>query len=258
MFEATQTTGRLQNTAAFCAMVAACASLPSSVIAHQKNRGATSSPGQASIISRGGRLYDSHWSVVRRQVPRGIHPLYPANAATPKTSSCRCVTCEGWDYAGINGDLKAQSTDGPFTSLSGLVNKDPGEIKKLLRRPSHIDVTAPLLGKEFQAIALFLSKGQHDMAALVQPNGSARGDPLGGKDIYESACQNCHGADGKAPIMGEPGDQSSLGWMARNRPAQTVHKIRTGVPNADMLSLRFLELERIRDLLSYLQRLDRK
>ena len=106
------------------------------------------------------------------------------------------------------------------------------------------------------ALSLFICCGQHDMRSLIGPNGEAKGDPLRGKDVYDGVCNRCHQADGKAPIYGEPGDVSSLGWIARQHPAQATHKIRNGVPSADMVSLRFLEIEQIGDLLAYLQTLD--
>ena len=77
-----------------------------------------------------------------------------------------------------------------------------------------------------------------------------------GKDIYEGTCTRCHQADGKAPLYGEAGNKASLGWIARNRTEQAVHKIRNGVPLADMLSLRFLDRESLAGLLAYLQTLD--
>ena len=57
-------------------------------------------------------------------------------------------------------------------------------------------------------------------------------------------------------LNGEKGDRSSLGWVARNRPEQALHKIMNGVPAAEMLSLRFLSDIQIADLLAYLQSLD--
>jgi mono/diheme cytochrome c family protein len=77
-----------------------------------------------------------------------------------------------------------------------------------------------------------------------------------GKDIFQGTCERCHDADGKAPIYGERGDKSSLGWIVRQRPEQAVHKIRNGVPGADMLSLRFLNMESLSGLLAYLQKHD--
>ena len=105
-------------------------------------------------------------------------------------------------------------------------------------------------------MALFLSAGQHDMTEVISPEGAAKGNSLKGKDIYQGVCISCHGETGREPIYGEPGGQSSLGWLSRNRPEEVVHKIRNGVPNADMLSLRFLDLSKIGDLLADLQTLD--
>ncbi|MFM9616228.1 c-type cytochrome, partial [Streptomyces niveiscabiei] len=79
-----------------------------------------------------------------------------------------------------------------------------------------------------------------------------------GKDIFEGVCNRCHQGNGNAPLYGESGDVSSLGWVSRQSPAQAVHKIRNGVPSAEMLSLRFLDIERVGDLLAYLQTLEVK
>lgn len=167
----------------------------------------------------------------------------------------RCVACHGWDYLGGAGHLDKKAPD--FSSVRAAVGRDPKDIAEFLEGSTeHAMVLAGLPAGELEDLALFLCCGQHDIAALVDEKGNARGDPLLGKDIFENSCARCHQADGKAPLYGEPGDVSSLGWIARERPAQAVHKIRNGVPNADMLSLRFMKLERIGDLLAYLQTLD--
>jgi thiosulfate dehydrogenase len=210
--------------------------------------------GQAATLSYGGRLYDNHWVVLKLLPPSEPNPTYPADPHDAPKTTWRCVSCHGWDYSGSNGHL---GQIGPkFVSIAGAKDRDPDQIARFLRSGSHSVIVAPVPDEALHALSLFICCGQHDIRSLIGPNGEAKGDPLRGKDIYDGVCNRCHQADGKAPIYGEPGDASSLGWVARQRPAQAAHKIRNGVPSADMVSLRFLDIERIGDLLAYLQTLD--
>ncbi len=190
------------------------------------------------------------------QPPSERQPLFPAEVDIAPAATWRCVSCHGWDYRGAEGHLGGVSTSPIFKSLSGVRGLEPEELVARMTAPSHRDMTTPVPGQLLLVLAKFLSIGQHDMGALMDAQGKAIGDPLRGKDIYEGTCARCHQDDGKAPLYGEAGDKSSLGWIARNRPEQAVHKIRNGVPLADMLSLRFLDMESLAGLLAYLQRLD--
>jgi cytochrome c5 len=210
--------------------------------------------GQAATLSYGGRLYDNHWVVLNVLPPLEPNPAYPADPRTAPKSTWRCVSCHGWDYSGSDGLLGEISSK--FVSMAGAKGRDPDQIAKFLRSGSHAVIAAKMPDEALHALSLFICCGQHDIRTLTGPNGEAKGDPLRGKDIYDGICNRCHQADGKAPIYGEPGDVSSLGWIARQHPAQAAHKIRNGVPSADMVSLRFLDIERIGDLLAYLQTLD--
>ena len=98
--------------------------------------------------------------------------------------------------------------------------------------------------------------GQYDRDAFLDASGKASGNLIRGRDIFEGACISCHQLDGRMFLHGERGDRSSLGWIARNRPEQALHKIVNGVPAAEMLSLRFLSEAQIADVLAYLQTLD--
>ncbi len=209
--------------------------------------------GEAATVSYGGRLYDNHWTELKRAPPSKPNALYPGDAGMAK-SAWRCVSCHGWDYSRSKYPLGPDGVDD--VDLSTQKGRDPKQIAHYLRSGSHKPIVEPLSEDALHAMTLFLCCGQHDIRDLIGQDGKAKGDPKRGKDIYENSCNRCHQADGKAPISGEVGDISSLGWIARNRPAQAAHKIRNGVPGADMLALRFLEIERIADLLAYLQTLD--
>jgi mono/diheme cytochrome c family protein len=156
----------------------------------------------------------------------------------------------------LGSDGRLGQIGSKFVGIMGAKGRDPEQIARFLRSGSHMTVVAAMPEEALRALLLFICCGQHDIRFVIGQNGEAKGDPRRGKDIFDGVCNRCHQSDGKAPIYGEPGDVSSLGWVARQHPAQAAHKIRNGVPSADMVSLRFLEIERIGDLLAYLQTLD--
>ena len=212
--------------------------------------------GRKWLLSLGGKLYDNLFLVLDIAPPKGRNPLYPAGAAIAAADTWRCVACHGWDYKGREGHLKKLLNSPRFVSLRGVAGRKKGEIVPLFTTGSHAIYGRLLPPPMQQALAFFLSRGQHDTARLIDEAGHARGERLVGKDIYEGTCISCHQADGKAYIQGEAGDRPALGWVARHRPEQALHKIRNGVPGADMLSLRFLTMEQIAGILAYLQSLD--
>ncbi len=212
--------------------------------------------GKKWLLSLGGKLYDNLFVMLDIPPPKGRNPLYPAGAAIAAADTWRCVACHGWDYKGREGHLKKLLNSPRFTSLRGVAGRPQDEIVPLFTGGSHAIYGRLLPPPMQQALAFFLSRGQHDVARLIDGKGRARGERLVGKDIYEGTCISCHEADGKAYIQGEAGDRPALGWVARHRPEQALHKIRNGVPGADMLSLRFLSMEQIAGILAYLQSLD--
>lgn len=216
----------------------------------------TSQAGHGALISQGGRLYDNHWSALGRPWPNARHKLYPKDAKATPYTTWRCVSCHGWDYKGSNGHLGNLSSS--FVDISGAAGRDPAKILKILTSKAHAEIVSDLPEPELAALAKFIAYGQHDISTILRRNGKAIGDPARGKDIYEGVCSRCHQDDGKASLYGERGDKSSLGWLARNRPEQAIHKIRNGITSADMLSLRFLSLQGIGDLIAYLQSMDKE
>ena len=211
--------------------------------------------GRQSLISLGGKLYDNHWLQSERRPPSQRYPDYPEEIGVSSSETWRCVSCHGWDYSGADGLLGQQASSPLFVSLRNSVGKPVQEITAALKSGRHRKITEVLDLEQIEALSVFISVGQHDVGVAVS-EGQATGSPERGKDIFEGACVSCHQKDGKAYIQGEPGDRPALGWIAINRPAQALHKIRNGVPSTDMLSLRFLPQSRVFDLLTYLQTLD--
>lgn len=240
-----------------CAVYAALALIGwTSIGAAQAEEKTTSHAGEASMLSLGGRLYDNHWAALRRRPPAGPHPLLANKSEIAPPTTWRCVSCHGWDYKGAAGQPGGASKDAAYKSLADVVGRDSQAVTALITSGTHRGITDWMLADQRLALVKFISFGQHEMSDLIDADGKARGNVMRGKDIYDGVCERCHEPDGKAPIYGEQGDKPSLGWIARHRPAQTVHKIRNGVPSADMVSLRFADLQTIADLLAFLQELD--
>ena len=214
--------------------------------------------GRKWLLSLGGKLYDNLWMVLNVPPPKGRNPQYPAGAAIPAPDTWRCVACHGWDYRGREGHLKRLMNSPKFVSLRKTQGMPKKDIIERFTTGTHAFYGRVLPPPMQEALAYFLSRGQHDVTRMMDETGKAKGNPLVGKDIYEGTCISCHQADGKAYIEGEEGDRPALGWVARHRPQQALHKIRNGVPGADMLSLRFLTDEQIAGILAYLQTLDPK
>lgn len=205
--------------------------------------------GPVFLISLGGKLYDDPWAVLDVEPPAGSNPAIRA-APIAERATWRCVTCHGWSYAG------AEVGGVSFPGVRHLARSDAETIKARILDPRHPFPAADLPDLALDLLAFFIRDGLYDPTDFLDARGRALGNAELGRDVFEGACISCHQLDGRRYLQGEHGDRSSLGWVARNRPEQALHKILNGVPAAEMLSLRFLPPEQIADLLSYLQTLD--
>ncbi len=208
------------------------------------------------ILALGGKLYDDIWTMTGVPSPPGTHPSYPKSLPQIGPMSRRCVACHGWDYSGKNGERGKLGAKDAFVSLRPLAGQDPKLIEKRILAQPHDYPPEVMSEMTLSLLSLFVSLGQFDQSLVVDVQGRGTGDPVRGRDIFEGACMNCHQPDGKAHLIGEHGDKSSLGWISRNRPEQALHKILYGVPSAEMLSLRFMLDRQVADLFAYLQTLD--
>ncbi|MCP4316712.1 MAG: cytochrome c [Hyphomicrobiales bacterium] len=210
------------------------------------------------LLSLGGKLYDNLWVTVDVDPPRYRNPAFPKEVAIDDGDTWRCVSCHGWDYRGIEGERAVLGRHEAFADLKSLSGTDPYMIMKKIRG-SHPDFPQEAIPDfAFDILGLFISVGLYDRDSIIDNEGRAWGDLEQGRDIFEGACMNCHQPDGRAGFVGEKGDHSSLGWVARNRPEQALHKILNGVPGADMLAVGFLDFEQILNLFAYVQTLDRE
>jgi len=211
--------------------------------------------GPVFMLSLGGKLYDDLWPILELPPPAGRNPAF-ADLALNDYDTWRCVSCHGWDYSGADGERAAVAPRAAAPNLLPLAGVDPAVIIEKIIAPSHPFPSDALPDLALFLLGAFISEGLYDRDRILDDSGQARGDPEAGRGIFEGACINCHELDGRAFLRGEVGDPSSLGWIARNRPEQALHKIMNGVPVAEMLSLRFLSEEALADLMAYVQTLD--
>ena len=206
--------------------------------------------GPTFLLSLGGKLYDDFWRVLDWEPPGERNPAIPASAALPVAGDLalrhlsRLVLLRG-NIGGVS-----------FPGLRSLAGAEPESIRARILDPAHPFPAEDIPELSLDILAFFIRDGLYDRADFLEPTGRAMGNPEFGRDIFEGACINCHQLDGRRYLKGERGDRSSLGWVARYRPEQALHKILNGVPAAEMLSLRFLSTDQVADLLAYLQTLD--
>jgi cytochrome c553 len=211
--------------------------------------------GPVFMLSLGGKLYDDLWPILELSPPAGRNPGF-ADESSNDYDTWRCVSCHGWDYYGAEGERAGTAPRTAAPSLIPLAGIDPAIIIERIIAPAHPFPSDALPDLAVFLLGAFISEGLYDRDRILDDGGGARGHPDAGRAIFEGACINCHELDGRAFLRGEVGDPSSLGWIARNRPEQALHKILNGVPVTEMLALRFLSDEAIADLLAYVQTLD--
>lgn len=212
--------------------------------------------GEVFVLAIGGKLYDNLWTMTATSAPKGANPAFPKDIKQENTQTWRCVTCHGWDYLGAGGERAKLGTSNKFTSLEKMQGVELDQVAERIRTSHPGFPEGTFDDAIIEVLALFVSIGQYDRDAFLTKDGIAIGQVESGRAIFEGACMNCHQYDGKATLIGELGDRSSLGWISRNRPEQALHKVMNGVPGTDMLAVRFLSQRQIGDLLSFLQTLD--
>lgn len=212
-----------------------------------------------SSIARGGRLYDKWWKVTGSTEPKQPHPAYPAAGKYRGKggNDWRCKECHGWDYLGKDG---AYGKGGHHTGIKGIQgarNMAPDKVVAVLTDRNH--AMGGLLGEaDLRDLAMFVSKGQLDMARYIDPKTKkAKGSQARGEPIFQTICANCHGRDGTLDEDGKPlaADSEPLGLVANDNPWEALHKIRNGQPAEHMPAMRAFDAQVAADILAFLQTL---
>jgi thiosulfate dehydrogenase len=200
-----------------------------------------------SAIARGGRLYDKWFSENKAAKPPSDHPAYPVkDGKYGKDTSWRCKECHGWDYRGKDGAYAKGGHATGIKGIQGAAGKDPAVVAALLRDKTHGYTEAQLSAKDASDLALFVAKGQIDMAKYVDAANKAKGNGAKGEVYYNTLCAGCHGNDGK-----KVKDAPPLGSVADNG-AEMLHKILNGQPAEAMPALRALDHQITADIAVHL------
>lgn len=190
-----------------------------------------------STLARGGRLYDNWYKELKATRPDSAHPAYPASGKSPK-NSWRCTACHGWDYTGE----KAVGVKG----ITGAKGKPEAAIVAILRDKTHGYTADMLSDKDAGDLAMFVSKGQIDMAKYVDLAASkSKGAAAKGEVYFNTLCGVCHGMDGKKVSTG-----MALG-QASEFPAAMLHKALNGQPAEAMPMLRSFDHAISADIVAY-------
>ena len=192
-------------------------------------------------IALGGKLYDDWMKAAGVATPSGNSTLWASQTSNTRTGkdTWRCKECHGWDYKGKDGAYSKGSHLTGFPGVSGAAStKTAAELTAILKgsaNPKHNFATY-LKDEQLSALAAFLKAGatvdetQYIDYSTKKPKAA---DAAKGKQLYDSSCAACHGADGKLILFG---GKDSLGFLANDNPWEVIHKIQYGQPGAVMPS----------------------
>ncbi len=200
-----------------------------------------------SAIARGGLLYDKWFKVIGAEKPSDTHKAWPASNAKKKgNATWRCKSCHGWDLRGKDGAYASGSYKTGIPGVRAYQGADTGKIIAIMKDGTH-GFGGMMAEKDFADLALFVSKGQINMAKYILADKSVKGDPVKGEAYYNTLCMNCHGPEGRLPKdLPKP-----MGKIASGNPWETLHKIQNGQPSENMPALRALPLQVSLDVLAY-------
>jgi cytochrome c553 len=150
-------------------------------------------------------------------------------------SSWRCKECHGWDYLGKDGRYRSGSH---FTGFDGILHAR-GKTEEALGqslsggRTGH-DFSTWLSPAQIRALTVFIREGLIDFQEVEKKLQRSSGGQ--GRALYGKACASCHGDAGNDIDFKDKDGVQGVGWLARDNPQETLHKIRWGHPGSDMPS----------------------
>ncbi len=215
-------------------------------------------------VVAGAQLYDKWFAVLGLQPPQGDMPIWSRQSTNSRSGAetWRCAECHGWDYRGVDGAYATGSHKTGFPSLmivtASLSQEDIVAHLKGENDPQH-DFSAYLDDASMQQLAVFLKEGLVDDSQYIEAASLKviDGNVEHGKDLFDSTCAKCHGADGKKIVFRTEGVDEYLGDVAHRDPYRFLHRTRFGVAGTEMpvgFSLGWTPADG-RDVLAYAQSL---
>ena len=210
---------------------------------------------EESSIARGGQLYDKWFKVIGAEKPANNHPAWPASNTKKKGNAThRCKSCHGWDLMGKEG---AYASGSYLTGIKGLRNFEGVANEKVIAamKDSTHGYDGKMSDTDFNDLANFVTKGQIDMAAIIDKESKLAkgGNAAKGAAYFNTVCAGCHAKDGKLPK-----DMPALGGLSHKNPWEVVQKILNGQPDEKMPAMRAFDLQVTVDILAHLQTLPKE
>ena len=208
---------------------------------------------EAARIARGGRLYDKWFAVISAEKPKETHSAWPASNTKKKgNTTWRCKSCHGWDNLGADGAYASGSYKTGIKGVRGLAGADPAKIIAVMKDGTH-GLASLMDDRDFEDLALFISKGQVDMDRYIDRATKApKGDKAKGQAYFETVCAGCHGAQGT-----KIKDMKPLGKLMEN-PWEIMHKIVFGQPAEEMPALYTFDRQVAADIMAYVTTLPKE
>lgn len=211
------------------------------------------------MIARGGRLYDNWVAELEADTPKASHPAYPARGRMKGPATWRCKECHGWDYRGSTGDYGRGPHYTGIKGVRGVIGMKPEKIQRIVMNDAHGFTTKDIPPEPLKHLALFLSRGQTDSDRHIdRKTKAARGNARRGAPMFQTICGVCHGLNGKEINFTDEGPPEYLGTVCSENPWEALHKMRSGQPGFNMISLTSLKTDQQIDVLTYCQTLPTK
>ena len=130
-------------------------------------------------LARGGQIYDNWMATLEADTPMQTHPAYPAAGKKKGAATWRCKECHGWDYQGKDGAYAKGSHFTGIKGVRGVVGMAPEKIHDIIMNKQHAYTDQMITHSAMEKLAVFLSKGQHDLDRYVdRASKAARGNSI--------------------------------------------------------------------------------
>ena len=192
-------------------------------------------------LIQGALLYDKWFAALGIDPPAGNMPIWSRQTTNTRSGpdTWRCVECHGWDYRGAAGAYASGSHYTGFPDIKTVTESlsEPDIVTHLkgAQDPQH-NFSTYLDDTALSQLAYFLKNGLIDDSQYIDPVSLKviAADVSHGKQLYDSVCAECHGADGKKIIFRTEGIAEYLGSVANRDPWRFLHRTRFGTAGTSM------------------------
>jgi len=211
----------------------------------------------------GGRLYDNWMVELDLNPPDGNQPIWDRQSDSTRSGrvTWRCKECHGWDYQGAEGVFGPDAIRYTgFSGVAGTIGLNIEEVKAWLNGsndPEHNFLELTNSGVLDDLTAFLLTMQVDTNLLLDRQTGLSYGDEVNGRNLFISACAECHGVSGRSINFATAGNPLFIADVAIADPWRTIHRTRFGLPASNKPASEELgwSLREVSDVLAYMQSL---